>query len=87
MKPHKSAIESSARIYVAGHTGLVGSALVRALRGSGFHNLILRSHRELELTNQEAVARFFAQQRPEYVFLAAAKVGGAAGGSCTLTKK
>jgi GDP-L-fucose synthase len=76
MKPHKSAIESSARIYVAGHTGLVGSALVRCLRDSGFHNLILRSHRELELTNQEAVARFFAQQRPEYVFLAAAKVGG-----------
>jgi GDP-L-fucose synthase len=71
-----SAMENSARIYVAGHTGLVGSALVRALRGSGFHNLILRSHRELDLTNQAAVAHLFAQERPQYVFLAAAKVGG-----------
>jgi len=72
----QSAISPSARIYVAGHTGLVGSALIRALRSSGFHNLILHSHQELELTNQAAVAQFFSQERPEYVFLAAAKVGG-----------
>jgi GDP-L-fucose synthase len=74
---HKqSAIDPSARIYVAGHTGLVGSALVRALRGSGFRNLILCSHEELDLTNPAAVAQFFLQECPEYVFLAAAKVGG-----------
>jgi GDP-L-fucose synthase len=71
-----SAMEPSARIYVAGHTGLVGSALVRALQGSGFRNLILRTHQELELTNQAAVSHLFEQQRPEYVFLAAARVGG-----------
>ena len=76
MKPDKSAIEASARIYVAGHTGLVGSALVRALERSGFRNLILRTHRELDLTSQAAVAQFFAQECPEFVFLAAAKVGG-----------
>jgi GDP-L-fucose synthase len=69
-------IDPSARIYVAGHTGLVGSALVRALERSGHENLILRHHRDLELTNPRAVAEFFAQERPEYVFLAAAKVGG-----------
>jgi GDP-L-fucose synthase len=73
---NNSAMEPSARIYVAGHTGLVGSALVRALRGSGFRNLILRTHQELELTNQAAVSLLFEQQRPEYVFLAAATVGG-----------
>ena len=61
---------------MAGHTGLVGSALIRVLQRAGFRNLILRTHRELELTNQMAVAQFFAQERPEYVFLAAAKVGG-----------
>jgi len=72
----QSTIDPSARIYVAGHTGLVGSALVRALRGSGYRNLILRSHRELELTNPAAGAQFFSQERPDYVFLAAAKVGG-----------
>ena len=71
-----SAIDPAARIYVAGHTGLVGSALVRALRRSGFQNLILRSHQELDLTNQAAVADFFLQERPAYVFLAAARVGG-----------
>jgi GDP-L-fucose synthase len=76
MEHKRSGIDLSARIYVAGHTGLVGSALVRALQGSGFRNLILRSHRELELTNQAAVAEFFLQERPEYVFLAAARVGG-----------
>ncbi|HXM94759.1 MAG TPA: GDP-L-fucose synthase [Candidatus Dormibacteraeota bacterium] len=65
-----------ARIYVAGHRGLVGSAIVRALREAGYNNLVLRTHAELELTNQVQVERFFSSERPMYVFLAAAKVGG-----------
>lgn len=69
-------MEKSSRIYVAGHGGLVGSAIVRALRRQGYDNLILRSHAELDLTNRPAVQAFFDQHRPEYVFLAAAKVGG-----------
>ncbi len=64
------------RIYVAGHTGLVGSAIVRALRAKGYQNLLLRTHAELDLRNQAAVADFFNQERPDYVFLAAARVGG-----------
>jgi len=64
------------RIYVSGHTGLVGSAIVRALRRRGFGNLILRTHRELDLTVRATVERFFRSSRPEYVFHAAAKVGG-----------
>src|ERR1700730_14060403 len=76
MNRAKSLIDPSARIYIAGHTGLVGSALVRASQRSGYQNLILRHHRDLELTNQLAVAQFFAQERPDYVFLAAARVGG-----------
>jgi GDP-L-fucose synthase len=64
------------KIYVAGHRGLVGSALVRRLRALGFENLILRTHEELDLANHGAVKHFFAQERPQYVFLAAAKVGG-----------
>jgi GDP-L-fucose synthase len=64
------------RIFVAGHRGLVGSAIVRRLRSAGFQNLILRSRSELDLTRQDAVREFFAQAKPEYVFLAAAKVGG-----------
>jgi GDP-L-fucose synthase len=76
MNPQKSTISPSAKIYVAGHTGLVGSALVRALRNSGHYNLVLRSHRELDLAKPASVAQFFVQERPEYVFLAAAKVGG-----------
>jgi GDP-L-fucose synthase len=64
------------KIYVAGHRGLVGSALVRRLRALGYENLILRTHAELDLTNHVAVKQFFAQERPQYVFLAAAKVGG-----------
>ena len=64
------------KIYVAGHRGLVGSALVRRLRGLGFANLILRTHAELDLTNYGNVQRFFAEERPQYVFVAAAKVGG-----------
>jgi GDP-L-fucose synthase len=64
------------RIYVAGHRGLVGSAIVRRLQAEGATNLILRARDELDLTNQAAVEAFFATERPEYVFLAAAKVGG-----------
>jgi GDP-L-fucose synthase len=65
-----------AKIHVAGHTGLVGSALVRRLRALGYGNLLLRSRRDLDLTDPARVREFFAEQRPEYVFLAAAKVGG-----------
>src|SRR6266550_7991685 len=65
-----------AKIYVAGHQGLVGSALVRQLRAAGRVNLLLRTHGELDLTNQREVKEFFSRERPEYVFLAAAKVGG-----------
>lgn len=64
------------RIYVAGHRGLVGSAIVRRLREEGFDNLLLPSRSELDLTRQDEVERFFAAQKPEHVFLAAAKVGG-----------
>ena len=63
-------------IYVAGHRGLVGSALVRALERHGFTNLLRHTHAELDLTDRDAVDTFFAEQRPAYVFLAAAKVGG-----------
>ena len=65
-----------AKIYVAGHRGLVGSAIVRNLEDKGYTNIICRTHKELDLTNQEAVRVFFEQEKPEYVFLAAAKVGG-----------
>jgi GDP-L-fucose synthase len=64
------------KIYVAGHRGLVGSALVRRLRALGFENLVLRTHAELDLRNRVAVKEFFARERPQYVFVAAAKVGG-----------
>ncbi len=64
------------KIYVAGHRGMVGSAIVRELQRRGYNNLVLRTHRELDLRRQEAVERFFATERPEYVFVAAAKVGG-----------
>ncbi len=64
------------RIFVAGHRGLVGSAVVRALRAKGFDNLLLRTRQELDLTDQAAVYRFFDEQRPDYVFLVAGKVGG-----------
>ena len=69
-------MNKQAKIYVAGHSGLVGSALVRQLKEQGYTNLILRTHAKLDLTNQAVVENFFAQQKPEYVFLAAAKVGG-----------
>ena len=69
-------MEPSARIYVAGHRGLAGSALMRRLQHAGYGNLIGRTHAELELTDQAAVRKFFEKERPEYVFLAAARVGG-----------
>lgn len=69
-------MQKNAKIYVAGHRGLVGSALMRQLRLQGYTNIVTRTHGELNLTNQSAVAEFFAQEKPEYVFLAAAKVGG-----------
>ena len=64
------------KIYVAGHRGMVGSAIVRKLQGSDFDNIIVRTHTELDLTNQEDVNRFFEKERPDQVYLAAAKVGG-----------
>jgi GDP-L-fucose synthase len=69
-------MNQDAQIYVAGHQGLVGSALVRRLRAHGHGKIIARSHQELDLTDHRQVQEFFAQERPEYVFLAAAKVGG-----------
>ena len=64
------------RIYVAGHRGLVGSAIVRTLRARGYQDIVTRSHDELELTDQAAVRRFFDAERIDQVYLAAAKVGG-----------
>ncbi len=69
-------MEKEARIYVAGHRGMVGSALVRTLNAEGYSNLILRTSSELDLRNQAAVSDFFKSESPEYVFLSAAKVGG-----------
>lgn len=69
-------MDLEAKIYVAGHRGLVGSAIVRSLKRHGFENLVLRTHAELDLTDYGAVKAFFEQEKPEYVFLAAARVGG-----------
>lgn len=69
-------MEKDSKIYVAGHTGMVGSALVRKLRQKGFRNIVLRSSSELDLTQQLEVQNFFNEEKPDYVFLAAAKVGG-----------
>lgn len=69
-------MNKNARIFVAGHRGLVGSALVKNLKQKGFHNIITREHRDLDLIDSVAVAEFFDKEKPEYVFLAAAKVGG-----------
>ncbi|MBQ3377645.1 MAG: GDP-L-fucose synthase [Synergistaceae bacterium] len=69
-------MNKNSKIYVAGHRGLVGSAITRKLKELGFNNLILRSRSELDLLSQESVKKFFELERPEYVFLAAAKVGG-----------
>ena len=71
-----SAVSRSAKIYVSGHRGMVGSALLRRLRGGGYDNLLVRTHAELDLTDQRAVHEFLAAERPDYIFIAAAKVGG-----------
>ncbi len=70
------ALEKSAKIYVAGHRGMVGSAIVRQLQAAGYQNLLTKTSAELDLRNQAAVSQFFADEKPAYVFLAAAKVGG-----------
>ncbi|MCH5267002.1 MAG: GDP-L-fucose synthase [Lachnospiraceae bacterium] len=77
-------MEKNAKIYVAGHRGMVGSAIVRELEKQGYHNLITRTHAELDLCRQDQVESFFAQEKPEYVFLAAAKVGGIEANSSAL---
>ena len=69
-------MQKDSKIYVAGHRGMVGSAIIRELRRQGYNNIITRTHAELDLIDQRAVNEFFAAERPEYVFLAAAKVGG-----------
>ena len=75
-RPATDSVDKNAKIYVAGHRGLVGSALVRALERHGYRNLLVRTHAELELTDQAATHRFFKTERPDCVLLAAAKVGG-----------
>lgn len=72
------------KIYVAGHRGMVGSAIVRRLKAEGCHNIITKTHKELDLCRQEAVEDFFQQEKPDYVFLAAAKVGGIIANSSAL---
>jgi len=69
-------MEKNAKIYVAGHRGMVGGALVRRLQQAGYQNIVTRTSKELDLRNKQAVDSFFAEEKPEYVFLAAAKVGG-----------
>lgn len=69
-------MEKDSKIYVAGHTGMVGSAILRKLEQEGYSNLILRTSKELDLLNQQSVINFFEKEKPEYVFLAGAKVGG-----------
>ena len=69
-------MEKNSKIYVAGHRGMVGSAIVRELKRQGYENILTRTHAELDLTRQADVEKFFATEKPEYVFLAAAKVGG-----------
>ena len=69
-------MEKSAKIYIAGHKGMVGSSILRALQLEGYSNFILRSSNELDLRNQQKVKDFFKEEKPDYVFLAAAEVGG-----------
>jgi GDP-L-fucose synthase len=69
-------MQKTAKIYVAGHRGMVGSAMVRRLQADGYNNIVTRTSAQLDLRNQQAVADFFEAEKPEYVFLAAAKVGG-----------
>jgi GDP-L-fucose synthase len=68
-------MEQNAKIYVAGHRGMVGSAILRRLEKAGYHNFVTRTSSELDLRNQQAVTEFFAAEKPDYVVLAAAKVG------------
>lgn len=70
------AMSKKAKIYVAGHTGMVGSAIVRKLEAEGYDNIVVKTHKELDLTNQAATHAFLEKERPEYVFIGAAKVGG-----------
>lgn len=76
MKRKRNNMLKNSKIYIAGHKGLVGSAILRSLKEKGYTNLITRERRELDLTNQAAVEAFFKKNKPEYVFLAAARVGG-----------
>ena len=69
-------MEKNSKIYIAGHNGLVGSAIVRALQENGYSNLVYKTHHELDLIDQKAVQEFFEKEKPEYVFIAAARVGG-----------
>ena len=69
-------MNKDSKIYVAGHRGLVGSAIIRNLKEKGYTNIIEKTHSELDLTNQQEVRKFFEEEKPEYAFLAAAKVGG-----------
>jgi len=73
---HNSQLSTASKIYVAGHNGLVGSAIMRKLESEGYTNIVTRTFEELDLTDQKATREFFEKERPEYVFLAAAKVGG-----------
>lgn len=72
----KHVMQRTDKIYIAGHKGLVGSAIMRKLKKEGFKNIVIRDHEELDLTNQAEVQRFFKDEKPDYVFMAAAKVGG-----------
>ncbi len=76
IQPVGAEMRKNGKIYVAGHRGLVGSAIIRKLTADGFTNIVTRSHHELDLRNQAAVNAFFAAEKPDYVFLSAAKVGG-----------
>lgn len=76
MEENRYMFKRDSKIYIAGHNGMVGSAIVRKLRSEGYENLVMKSSQDLDLRNQEAVDQFFNTERPEFVFLAAAKVGG-----------
>ena len=81
-------MEKNAKIYVAGHRGMVGSAIVRELQRQGYNNLVFRTHKELDLKRQEPVEEFFKAEKPDYVFMPAGKVGGIIAnqnGSCMKT--
>jgi GDP-L-fucose synthase len=69
-------MDKNDKIYIAGHRGMVGSAIMRNLQQKGYHNIVFKTSKELDLKNQQAVNNFFEQEKPAYVFLAAAKVGG-----------